>query len=146
MRKFAFICLILPSLSFGASTLKSAKSQVTLKAATMVDADKKFCGGTYNKGRCYIFDEKVPKLVLEGVRYQVNPQNELIVDLKVSPKDQEKLSKISKDFVGKRYLVIMVNDKIISAPFLKSHISGQDFQISLKQKSDVQKLLSALGG
>jgi len=137
---------MLPTLSLGASTLKSAKSQVTLKSATMVDADKKSCGGTFGKGRCYIFDEKEPKLVLEGVRYQVNPQNELIVDLKVSPKEQKKLSRISKKFAGKRHLVIMVNDEVVSAPFLKSHLSGQDFQISLKQKSEVQSLLSALGG
>ena len=146
MQKLVYLCIMLPTLSFGASSEKCSNADIILKSATMVDADQQYCGDTFHNGHCYILDEDEPKMILQGVSYQVSQENELSVDVKLSPKEQERLSQLSKEFAGKRHLVIIINNKIVSAPFLKTPITGSSLQISHKKKSDLENLLKALGG
>lgn len=147
MRKFVYVCLILPNLSFSAFG-KDVKAQrsIELKSASVVMADKASCAGTFHQGTCYIFDEAEPALALNKVTYNANSKSELTVDLHLDSKDQENFKALTKRIAGKRHVVVSINGNIVSAPLVKSEISGPDLQISLPSKADMSALLSALGG
>ena len=147
MRKFVYVCLMLPNLSFNAFGKDlTAKSSIELKSASIVMADKATCAGSFHEGTCYIFDEAEPPLVLNKVTYSANSKSELTVDLHLDGKDQENFKAMTKRIAGKRHVVVSINGKIVSAPLVKSEIPGPDLQISLSSKADVNALLTALAG
>ncbi len=147
MRKFVYVCLMLPNLSFNAFGKDlTAKSSIELKSASIVMADKATCAGTLHEGTCYILDEAEPALILNKVTYGANSKSELTVDLHLDSKDQESFRAMTKKIAGKRHVVVSINGKIVSAPLVKSEISGPDMQISLTSKAEASALLSALAG
>ena len=130
MKKFLYMFLVLPTLSSQAEVKKS-KRHLHLKAATFLKANQKDQKNFFKKGRCYIFDEKEPALILEDVHYEVDKNNELIVDLKLKEKDQNSLEDLTRRLSNKRHLVLSVNDKVVST---SQNLGILNRNIDLKKK------------
>ena len=136
MRKYVYICLMLPALNLSALSGKQTKrKRLELKTAAEIIVKEKDYGGSFHKGSCYIFDETEPALVLKNVKFQVDPKNELIVDFHLSAKEQKALAGLSKKYSKDRHLVTMVNNQIISVPFLKEVLKAPDRTDLTKEKA-----------
>lgn len=147
MRKFVYVCLLLPNLSLNAFAKEkelTAKKTIEMKSASIVKADKETCVGVFHDGSCYVFDEDEPVMVLRNVRYSPNAKDELIVDLHLDAKDQEKFQAMTKKMASKRHLVMSINGKVVSTPLVRTEITGPDLQVSLNNKTEAAALLSVL--
>ena len=78
-------------------------------------------------------------MTLTDVKYNVQRKKDLIVDLKLRPKEQMMISSLAKKISGKRKLVMMVNGKIIQVPKDNPRLS-----ISDKSQSQVHNLMDSL--
>lgn len=143
MRRFLYICFVLPALSAPAAHKSSypisRKGNVHLKSASLVSAQKARHNRKVSKGNCYIFDGTKPVMTLTNVKYSVQPQKELVVDLRLKPKEQQILSSLSRKVAGKRDIIFMVNGQIVKAPS-----AGPKMAISQKSQTQVQSLISSL--
>ena len=143
MRRFLYICFVLPALSAPAthksSYPMSRKSNVHLKSASLLPAKEARYNQKVSKGNCYIFDGTKPVMTLTNVKYNVQAQKELVVDLRLKPKEQQILSSLSRKVAGKRDIVFMVNGQIVKAPS-----AGLKMAISQKSQTQVQSLISSL--
>ena len=136
---------MLPTLSFGSSSDKSGKNSVALKSAALMNADLEHYDEIKHQGQCYILDEDEPKLILEGVSYQVSTKSDLTVDIKLSPEEQERLNQLSKEFSGTRELVVLINNQVVSTPFLRPPIDRRSLPASKKNSYNLEHVLATLG-
>ena len=117
MKKFAYVCFILPLLSTNLNgKVKKDHKQIKLKTAKMIHAGEQKTNKEFHQGSCYFFDETTSALRLGNVKYKISSNDEVIVDLHLNSKEQKSLNKISKKFSKKRQVVLMLNDQVISKP------------------------------
>lgn len=125
MRRFVYMCLVLPTLSLGAgekNQTREEKKGVFLKSLSALQEKTENHSKEFEKGRCYIFDESKKALTLEGVRYKVDSNNELLVDIKLNQKEQKALDTFSKKLPKKSHLVVTVNEQVVNK---REHKKGQ---------------------
>lgn len=117
MRKFVYVCLMLPSLSLQSSVRegKSSKKKLELKSASLMSPQKTGKITPLRKGSCYIFDEGDHALTLKNVKYSLGSKNDFFVDLHLNKKNQVAFKNLAKRFGGKRKLVLSINGKVVSA-------------------------------
>ena len=142
MRKFLYVCFVLPALSASAaknSYPASKKGSIHLRSSSFVRESKISHKRNISKGNCYIFDGTKPVMTLTDVKYSMHPKKELVVDLKLKPSEQLMLGSLSKKIEGKRELVLMVNGNVVKTPkILPKSV------LSKRSQSQVQALVSSL--
>ena len=143
MRRFLYICFVLPTLTASAANKTTypipRRGNVHLRSADLLPAQKARSNRKVSKGNCYIFDGTKPVMTLTNVKYSVQPQKELVVDIRLKAKEQKILSSLSNKVAGRRDIVFMVNGQIVKTP-----TTGPKMAISQKSESQVQSLISSL--
>ena len=116
MKKFVYVCLMLPSLGLQASLSSSqGKKKLMLKSASLVKPEKIKKEKGFEKGCCYIFDEDKHALTLENVRYHVDEKNDFFVDFHLNKRNEADLRAFTKNLGEKRKLVFSINGKLVKA-------------------------------